>query len=71
GDRLQDKQSDYRSDREMSLAQLDLTVDAARREVKEVRQEAREVSMNALDEALAGPGDTGARRVRPPEPRDR
>lgn len=64
GDRLEDNQSDSRSDREMSMEDLDMTMRTARREEQDVRQQLRTKSLAAVDEALAGPGDTGARRVR-------
>ncbi len=64
GDRLEHRESEFRSDREMSLAQLDMTVDAARREAEQTREETRELSLATLEEALAGPNDSNRRRLR-------
>lgn len=48
--------SNYRSDREMSLAQLQATIDTARAELDSLRAEAARLGRGAVAMALGGPG---------------
>ena len=55
GTELRRSASEYRSDREMSVAMLRGVVDTARAELATVRAEGRSISMDALERLLAGP----------------
>ncbi|MBI4408094.1 MAG: LptF/LptG family permease [Gemmatimonadetes bacterium] len=58
-------ESGYRSDREMSLDMLAAEVAAGRRELRDVRTQAAQHSVEAVRRALAGPGDSAARAAPP------
>ncbi len=60
--------SDYRSDREMSLAQLASTIDTTRMELDSLRGEAARLARAAVAHALAGPGGVTSDEERFPPP---
>jgi lipopolysaccharide export system permease protein len=55
GTELRRSASEYRSDREMSVAMLQGVVDTARMELTSVRANARQINSNILERLLAGP----------------
>jgi lipopolysaccharide export system permease protein len=55
GTELRRSASEYRSDREMSVAMLQGVVDTARTELAAVRDEGRRISADGVERALAGP----------------
>ncbi|HEX2168555.1 MAG TPA: LptF/LptG family permease [Longimicrobiales bacterium] len=58
GTKLRRNATEYRSDREMSVAMLRGVVDSARMELATLRSEGRRISMAALERMLAGPART-------------
>lgn len=66
GTELRRSASEYRSDREMSVAMLQGVVDQARAELTTIRDEGRRISVDALDRLLAGPAAGPRLRGEPP-----
>src|SRR5690606_26480242 len=64
GTELRRSATEYRSDREMSVAMLQGVVDTARVELAGVRAEGRRISTESLERVLAGPA--AARWAGPP-----
>jgi lipopolysaccharide export system permease protein len=66
GTELRRSATEYRSDREMSVAMLQGVVDTARTELATVRQEGRRISRDGLERVLAGPAAGPATTGDPP-----
>jgi lipopolysaccharide export system permease protein len=66
GTELRRSATEYRSDREMSVAMLQGVVDTARTELATVRQEGRRISLDGLERVLAGPAAGPATTGDPP-----